>query len=261
MFFDKLFKPPHTDQTSQFYDDLSSGKISKGLWGKSQRFEAENIAEKASVKKYFLETVKSYLSKTDNVLDLGCGPGGFLLACADQCLSIKGIDISPQFINECQALIQKRNLSNAEAILADGKALPFESKQFDAVIMVDVLHHLTGIDDTLQEITRVLKPGGKLIVFEPNKLNPLLCLLCILDKNEWGLLSLGTRRRYRTVLEKSFFIKTIAYNGLLIGPSGSLSLAVTAFLNRPFVQKLLGWLNPKIVIIAENNKRTSNHDE
>ena len=91
---------------------------------------------------------------------------------------------------------------------------------------------------------------GKLIVFEPNKLNPLLYIMCVLDRNEWGLLRLGSFRKYRGLLKPGFQIETMEHNGLLIGPDGPLFLSIADLLRTGITGKLFGWLSPKIFISA-----------
>jgi N-acetylglucosaminyldiphosphoundecaprenol N-acetyl-beta-D-mannosaminyltransferase len=56
---------------------------------------------------------------------------------------------------------------------AAGENLPFVSESFDAVAMIEVLEHTQFDDKVLQECFRILKPGGLLVLFVPNKLYPL----------------------------------------------------------------------------------------
>jgi hypothetical protein len=90
--------------------------------------------------------------------------------------------------------------------------------------------------------------GGKLLVFEPNKYNPLLAFLCLLDRNEWRALLLGSMKRYRRLFGSYFNIYSMEYNGLLIGPDSKINCKIADFLNLPVVRNVLGWLNPKIFI-------------
>ena len=117
-------------------------------------------------------------------------------------------------------------------------------------MLVDVLHHLERTGPTLVEARRVLRPGGRLLVFEPNKLNPLLFLMCAIDRNEWGLLRLGSRRQYRKLLSPGFEIATMDYSGLLIGPDGPVFMWIADLLSSGTTGRLFGWLCPKIFIAA-----------
>jgi SAM-dependent methyltransferase len=116
--------------------------------------------------------------------------------------------------------------------------------------MVDLIHHLERADPALKEAQRVLASGGHLFVFEPNKLNPMLYAMCVLDRNEWGLLRLGSKRRYRDLLSPLFEIERIDYNGLLIGPDGPLFRRIADLLSEGVTGRWLGWLCPKIFVSA-----------
>ena len=72
----------------------------------------------------------------------------------------------------------------------------------------------------MAEVIRVLKPDGLLLIFEPNKANPLLALMCVLDPNEHGLLKLGTFSSYRKLIGRRANIICKEYNGMLVGPDG-----------------------------------------
>ncbi len=242
---------PRTSDTKQFYNDLVSGKIKRGWWGKSSRFDAESINKKKSVKKYFEGVIGSHLSSNYKVLDLGCGSGGFTLASAGFCKEIIGVDISEKFVEEGQETIKRLNVGNASIMLIKNNKLPFEDSSFDAVIMVDVLHHLDDIHQVIEETLRTLKTGGKIIIFEPNKYNPLLYLMCMFDKNERGLLRLGSISKYRALLNRQTSIESIFYNGLLIGPQNRMFLLFIDFINQGVIKYFLSWLNPKIAIIAK----------
>jgi ubiquinone/menaquinone biosynthesis C-methylase UbiE len=98
------------------------------------------------------------------VLDFGCGPGGYILPLSRLIGSygkIYALDINPQAIQTVKTIVSKKNLTNVETILSDGKTgLPDMS--LDYVLLYDVLHHLNQPEDTLAEIYRVLKPEGVL---------------------------------------------------------------------------------------------------
>jgi SAM-dependent methyltransferase len=239
-----------SEETRRFYDNLVDGKISRGLWGKERRFSPYAIAGKRSVFKHFTSTIELYISKSDHVLDLGCGPGGFLSIISSMCKSVIGVDITPNFITECNAMIKENKIQNASSILIAPGTLPFPDTYFDKIVMVDTIHHLENIHDTLNEIARVLKKNGLLLIFEPNKLNPLLYLLCLLDKNEHGLLRLGTVKKYTELLGSEYNIVERKYSGLLIGPESRLSLFLADVFSTSFMSPFLGWLSPKIFISA-----------
>ena len=244
-----MFKNLSSEQTKDFYENLVKGEHKRGLWGMEHRFDAEQIIQKPSVLKHFVGVIAPYLGQELNCLDLGCGPGGFLALMAPFCKQITGADIVPSFVEEAKETIKRRDIGNATAQLLQPGALPFETASFDRVVMIDTIHHLEKHDETMAEVARVLKPGGLFLIFEPNKLNPLLALMCALDKNEHGLLRLGTFAAYKKLLKANFDIQHQEYNGVLVGPEGKTALAIADFVSKPG-NKLFGWLSPKIFMAA-----------
>ncbi len=97
------------------------------------------------------------------VLDVGCGNGFVakkILENLPHVSSIVGIDVNPTAIK--MAVAHDR----FQAILADVYQLNMaEVGTFDAAIFVDVLHHLKPID-ALQQVVSVLRPGGKVVIFD-----------------------------------------------------------------------------------------------
>src|SRR5678816_1509912 len=184
-------KVPDASSTKQFYEDLTAGRESRGLWGYEKRFDPNLLPHKPSVVRHFTEVIARWLQPSDAVLDMGCGPGGFLTAAAPYCGSITGVDIVPAFVEACRKTIQDHGLSHARTLLSPDGLVPCESGTFDAAILVDTIHHCDDPGAVLDDIRRILKPGGRLLIFEPNRSNPALALMCALDRNEWGLLRLG----------------------------------------------------------------------
>lgn len=246
----KLFKVMKKKNTAKFYDQLMDGDENRGMWGKDARFSVKQIVNKPSVHTYFTNVVKEYVTKEDKVLDNGCGTGGFLSCIAPLCGTITGVDISERFVNETQKSIEAFEYTNASAQQVDGKTLPFDDETYDVVVMVDVIHHMENPHAGVEEAVRVLKSGGKLVIFEPNMLNPLLALLSALDHNEWGLLSLGRRSVYKKMFSPYVDIELNDYNGLLIGPDIKLFDALAEFMSKGIGKVLFGWMSPKLVIIG-----------
>lgn len=252
----KLFNPPSSRETTQFYDDLMDGTEVRGILGKGQRFNSLRILEKPSVRRYFLHIIRKYVDKNDVILDLGCGPGAFLAAVAPLCRQIVGVDISNRFTQSCRHLISHQQLTNAQAVHIGTAGLPFADDSFDVLLMVDVIHHLENRAAALQEALRVLKPGGRLLVYEPNKLSPVVAFLHLVDRNEWGLLRLGTPWAYRRVLKPYFDLERIDFNGIVIGPESRVFDFFAGIFDHPWLTPLLGWLNPKMFITGRKPKPT-----
>ena len=239
-----------SDKTSEFYDNLMLGKEKRGVLGKNKRFSSDKIINKNLVNQYFTNVIKDYLNEEDEVLDYGCGPGAFLVLASSFCKNMIGVDISNSFVDECNNTINRYNVKNAQSKHIKPCNTGFEDNSFDKIIMVDVIHHLENISDELKEIHRILKPNGQLIVFEPNKLNPLMFIWHLIDKNERGLLRVGSPRAYRMQLIPLFKNLNIKYSGLVIGPDSWVFGLITNILNSKIIYTIFGWLNPKIFIVA-----------
>ncbi len=91
------------------------------------------------------------------VLDVGCGIGDFL---AFRGVNTVGIDINPLNVNYCKS-------NGQEAYLIEGNTYPFTEQSFDSVILDNVLEHLVEPEFTINEISRVLKSNGVLVIGVP----------------------------------------------------------------------------------------------
>ena len=119
--------------------------------------------------------LKSHAGK--HVLDYGCGKGEYALIAASNGAHVEGIDISQVYVDEAARLIANaKNISGtANFQVMDAHKLSFAEGQFDLVIGNGILHHLDFVT-ALDEVRRVLKPGGLAVFQEPLGDNPLLKL-------------------------------------------------------------------------------------
>jgi ubiquinone/menaquinone biosynthesis C-methylase UbiE len=106
-------------------------------------------------------------------LDVGCGTGTFLGALPSDRFERVGVDVSDAMLNVARA----RGL---EVEHASSDRLPFPDGSFDLATTFAVLHHLIDpalVRATLSEMARVLRPGGAMLVWDHNPLNPYWPLL------------------------------------------------------------------------------------
>jgi 2-polyprenyl-6-hydroxyphenyl methylase/3-demethylubiquinone-9 3-methyltransferase len=105
------------------------------------------------------------------VLDLGCA-GGFMAEALDERGAIvTGIDPAREAIAAARAHARE----NGREIHYDvgvGEALPYPNQSYDAVVCVDVLEHVSNLQQVIQQVARVLRPAG-LFLFDTINRNPL----------------------------------------------------------------------------------------
>ncbi|MGE3073090.1 MAG: class I SAM-dependent methyltransferase [Dehalococcoidia bacterium] len=98
------------------------------------------------------------------VIDLGCGPGHTALACARKAGRVIGIDVTPEMVVAATALAHQRSLANVEFRVGNVEQLPFVSESVDVVTSRVSAHHYSDVSKALAEASRVLKPGGVMLI-------------------------------------------------------------------------------------------------
>ncbi len=109
------------------------------------------------------ELISRDLPAGANVLDAGCGTGGFIRRMMPRHPGWRwtGVDLEPL------ACALARERCRARIVEGSVLALPFPDASFDAVVSADVLYHLPDDAAALREFFRVLRPGGALVVNVP----------------------------------------------------------------------------------------------
>lgn len=108
-------------------------------------------------------------SKTETpakVLDVGCGIGGTsrYLAKKFPSADVTGITISPEQIKRGTQLAKDRGIDNAQFKLVDALNMSFPDNTFDFVWACESGEHMPDKEKYVQEMTRVLKPGGRIVI-------------------------------------------------------------------------------------------------
>ena len=136
------------------------------------------------------------------ILDLGCGDGNsaaFFQKHFERCTYF-GLDTSKASVS----VANERKLEAATFAHYDGLKVPFANDSFDIVFIACVLHHVDPQlhENTLNEVKRVLKSGGRIYIFEHNPFNPVTRRIvnnCPFDEDAILLTSTLTRNILRKV--------------------------------------------------------------
>jgi SAM-dependent methyltransferase len=97
------------------------------------------------------------------VLDVGCGPGFWARHLSRMGAVYTGIDISSRSAGLAKRSLEIFGLSGT-VVNGNAESLPFEDESFDAVVSEGVIHHTPNTQACIDEIYRVLRPGGSAVV-------------------------------------------------------------------------------------------------
>lgn len=112
-----------------------------------------------------------------NVLDIGCGPAVLTEELLKKGCKVWNSDISPVMVDKArQRLRFIKGAENVRLNVGDIENLEFKDNFFDFVLCIGVLEYLTDDNKALNEIFRVLKPGGYAILSVPNMASPFVLL-------------------------------------------------------------------------------------
>lgn len=178
------------ENVKAFWDEASCGEklFLEGL--------SKNAYQEHSEKKYALEPELLSFSEFDKfyalkTLEVGVGMGSEHLKLAEAGAILYGIDLTPRAVEHTK---RRLNLFGYKSIIQQGDAenLQFEDMFFDAVYSWGVIHHSPNTQKAVDEIYRVLKPGGfaKIMIYHKHSLVGYMLWL------RYGLMSL---RPYRTL--------------------------------------------------------------
>ena len=145
---------------------------------------------RAQVVKHMLRSFKSGL-----ILDVGCAEG-----------FVVGVDLDESI------KIAKAKVKNAGFVQATITNLPFKSECFDAITLLEVLEHLPDpiMNEGIQEVDRVLKPKGILIIGVPykEKITYTRCIHCGKLTPLWGHLRSMDEQKVTKLLPKHYSLIT-----------------------------------------------------
>ena len=200
-------------------------------------------------------------SSNSNILDYGCGIGNSLKKVIEfKPKKVTGIDISDISIQKAKKTIKTTNF-NVDLLVDNCEKTKFEDNTFDIVYGTGILHHL-NIKTCLEEIHRILKPGGKFLFIEPLGTNPLIniyrkCTPKSRSEDEHPLIGQDFKliqSKFTKMNVKYYGFLTLIFFSIYSSPKNSnifkFLKKMDQFLFRFSIFKKLAW---SVLIIAEKN--------
>lgn len=131
-----------------------------------------------------LRIVHKNVKKGSKVLDLCCGTGH--LAEGLEGMKYTGLDFAPAMVAYCKEAYPKRKF-----VLGEAEQLPFKDGSFDAVVCFWSFHHIVYPEEVMEEISRVIRPGGFVLIatFKDVKLNLAAKMTDWISDSYWGYIT------------------------------------------------------------------------
>ncbi len=151
------------------------------------------------------------------IVDLGCGVGTMMLMLSGSGVRMFGIDYSRESLRFAKERIAARKDPNLlfRCVCCEGRALAVRDESIDGIMAVDFTEHLddTMLVPTFAEVHRILKPGGRLVVYTPNRthLFELLKKRNIILKEDKSHIGLRTMKEYCVLLTAAGFVIKESY--------------------------------------------------
>ncbi len=203
-----------------------------------------------------ISTVEAFLGKGGEglILDLGSNTGGESTLLGLRGYQLVAGDVNPLAVGIAYERARRAD-SDVRVLVLDAHRLPFRDHAFESVVCWEVLHHFSRLDDVLTELYRVMRPGGRLLAYEPCSGNPYRRF------SEWR----HTWRTHGHGIEKSFSPKgledALVASGFVVTrmTRGSVGLSTWKAERYPTLKRLAarmyyrlvdlmpGWLAPIIV--------------
>jgi ubiquinone/menaquinone biosynthesis C-methylase UbiE len=207
------------------YDDRALKLLSKGSFDKDTGSSSYSLPIRTPYLRYE-EMHIEFIDNSDNVLEIGAGTGIHTHSLLKTGAFVVATDISPNSVQ----IIKKKYKEYSDKLIvkvADMELLPFGNETFDVVCSAGSLSYGDN-QIVMNEVNRVLKPGGKLIMVDSLHENPLYII------NRWtgyfrGTRSLSTIKRMPTLkliyrYKEKFNIEELLFFGSLTWLSPFLSL-------------------------------------
>ncbi|HNQ50819.1 MAG TPA: methyltransferase domain-containing protein [Candidatus Omnitrophota bacterium] len=197
--------------TEQLHFDKLARETGHIWWGSVTPAGVQRLRRRACL---IREVLAAYSRPA--VLEIGCGTGALTRYILELIpgLDLQCADISP--ISVQTACRRYSSYGNVDFLVADAANMPYADTRFDAIIGNSILHHIPVVE-ALCECKRVLRPGGRIVFFEPNMCNPQIAV----EKN----IHFIGRKLQNTETETAFFrwkifrlLREAGFTGVFVTP-------------------------------------------
>lgn len=149
--------------------DKKQEKISFDKFTSKEPWHAFTDKTYAKIIRLFL---RLNLKRGSKIIDMGCGTGELTKKLKDfGFTNISGYDISKNCI-----FMARKNYKGIDFQVKDIENTKLKSNSVDYLLYCGILHHFTKMEKAIKEAKRILRKQGKVFVFEPNAVNPVLWL-------------------------------------------------------------------------------------
>ena len=100
------------------------------------------------------------------IADLGAGEGAFALLLAERATKVIAVDTSARMIEVGREQAQRHSVKNIEYRLGDMEEIPIDDAEVDLVFFSQSLHHALHPERAVHEASRILKPGGRIVILD-----------------------------------------------------------------------------------------------
>lgn len=143
--------------------------MKKSFWELTARFYDTAVKKGDTADKEAAEYISGFLSKDSRILEAACGTGRFSCELAPSVQKATCCDYAEKMVRQAKKKASRLGLTNMEFSVQDITELGFADDSFDAAVAANVLHLLPQPSDAIRELTRVVRPGGLLLI--PNFVN------------------------------------------------------------------------------------------
>ncbi|MEM9939127.1 MAG: class I SAM-dependent methyltransferase [Pseudomonadota bacterium] len=133
------------------------------FWDKTaEKYSRQPIAQQKAYE-IKLDLTREYFTPESNVLEFGCGTGSTAILHAPYVKHIHATDVSPEMIRIAKAKLEPEGVTNVTFEVADMDGYSGPSETYDAVMGMNIIHLVDDRMAVMEEVYRLLKPGGHFI--------------------------------------------------------------------------------------------------